>query len=79
VTWIVTGTGGIALRVRDAPRTGTEIGSLPEGAIVESNPNGSWTISDTTWYYVTPLTSTEPISGWVSGAYLTEVEVPHDR
>jgi hypothetical protein len=76
VTWIVTGTGGIALRVRDAPRTGTEIGSLPEGAIVESNPNGSWTISDTTWYYVMPLTSTEPISGWVSGAYLTEVEVP---
>ncbi len=73
-TWRVSGTGGIALRVRDQPRTGTEIGSLPEGTLVESNPNGSWTISDTTWYYVTPVTATEPISGWVSGEYLVETD-----
>jgi Flp pilus assembly protein CpaB len=74
LTWVVTGTEGLALRVRDKPATGAEIGTLPAGTRVESDPAGSWIISDTTWYYVTPLTSTEPISsGWVSGAYLEEV------
>jgi Flp pilus assembly protein CpaB len=73
VTWIVTGTEGLALRVRDKPATGAEMGTLPPGARVESDPAGSWMISDTTWYYVTSLASTEPLTGWVSGAYLEEV------
>ena len=73
-TWVITGTGGLALRVRDKPETGAALGSLPEGTRVTSNPAGAWIIADTTWYYVTPLTRTEPISsGWVSGAYLVEV------
>ncbi len=73
VTWVVTGTGGVALRVREKPRTGAEIGSLPEGTLVRTDPAGSWPISDTTWYYVTSsFTNTEPISGWVSGEYLVE-------
>lgn len=72
VTWIVTGTEGLALRVRDKPATGAEIGTLPPGVRVESDPAGSWIISDTTWYYITALTNTEPISGWVSGEYLVE-------
>jgi Flp pilus assembly protein CpaB len=73
VTWIVTGTEGLALRVRDQPATGVEVGSLPVGTLVESRPEGSWVISDTIWYHVTPLNSTVPISGWVSGVYLSEV------
>jgi hypothetical protein len=69
----VTGTEGLALRVRDKPATGAEMGTLPPGARVESDPAGSWMISDTTWYYVTSLAGTEPLTGWVSGAYLEEV------
>jgi Flp pilus assembly protein CpaB len=72
-TWIITGTEGLPLRVRDKPATGAEIGTLPEGIRVASNPAGSWLVSDTTWYYVTPLTVTEPLSGWVSGDFLSEV------
>ena len=71
-TWVVTGTDGMALRVRDKPGTGAEIGTLPAGTVVNSHFGGAWIVSDTTWYYVTPLTSTEPISGWVSGLYLEE-------
>jgi Flp pilus assembly protein CpaB len=71
-TWVITGTEGLALRVRDKPATGAEIGTLPEGTRVASNPAGTWIISDTTWYYITALTNTEPISGWVSGEYLVE-------
>lgn len=73
VTWIITGTEGLALRVRDKPDTGAEIGTLPMGTLVKSHPAGTWPISDTTWYYVTSsFTNTEPISGWVSGEYLVE-------
>jgi hypothetical protein len=72
-TWVITGTEGLALRVRDKPATGAEIGTLPEGTRVEASPAGSWLVSDTTWYYVTPLTVTEPLSGWVSGDFLSEV------
>jgi Flp pilus assembly protein CpaB len=72
-TWVITGTEGLSLRVRDKPATGAEIGTLPEGTRVKSNPAGSWIVSDTTWYYVTPLTVTEPLSGWVSGDFLSEV------
>ena len=72
-TWVVTGTEGRALRVRDKPATGAEIGTLPAGTVVNSHFGGAWIVSDTTWYYVTPLTSTEPISGWVSGYYLKQL------
>ncbi len=65
-TWVITGTEGLALRVRSEPG-GEIVGSLDYGTLVTRTEN-VWILEGTPWYYVAPLTG--DLSGWVSGAYL---------
>lgn len=67
VTWVVTGTEGLALRVRAQPG-GEVLGSLDYGTRVTTTANDLWVLEGIPWYYVTPLTG--DLRGWVSGAYL---------
>ncbi len=71
-TWVITGTAGLALRVRAAPG-GAVLGSLDYGTLVTTTDT-VWIFEDTPWYYVTPLTG--DLRGWVSGAYLEAHPAP---
>jgi len=71
----VTSTEG-ALQVRAEPPQGTVLGTLPQGTVVFAlaEPRD---VDGTLWYRVTTegngITLDNPLSGWVSGAYLEAV------
>ena len=66
-----------ALQVREEPPQGTVLGSLPEGTVVFALAEPRKMDDGTLWYHITTegngITLENPITGWVSGAYLEAI------